>query len=616
MQVKLHLFILAVMMSWSIKSMADIESGNQTTYLQMHTTNLFAYCRSDGFVSLSENAPQVRQSPQNITLTLVKINDGSVKLTWTSTLAGATYEVYRDDGTMLELITTTTNLEYEDLVTNCDPITYSYHIESGAESSNTQSIELVNFRPEDPEMILVTVNDDGLLEIHWEPSEESDVDDYYIERKLSGTWQIYTTITSTTGIFIDDATLPGYIDPCENSVELAIRSVDDCGADSPGDVNYLNPLKTIVLSGETQTNCGRKAKLSWSAYVGMRPQVVKYLIEKSVDGGPFQVIDDLTVTDVSMQNYEYTDEEFLPSGKEVRYRVAATNGNDATALKSYSCIIPLQSDAEDVIYFDIENVSVTTGNAIEITANTDPAGLPETIEIYRKDGSDFELIQTLDWNPSGVITFIDENAQPDSQTYEYEARLLDACKNVIATSESFNSIFLEVFIQDEEVLLGWNQHEGWDSEFIGYKVYRYHDGVLMDGYPQDINTNSFRETTPEGNFINITYRVAAEKTDGTLSWSNEVILPREARVEIPNAFRPGSVNDKFKPLIANIDPTTYALLIFNRYGQVIFETNVPEQPWDGSYNGKIQQGVYVYQISFRDQVGSLTTKRGVVLLLQ
>ena len=42
-------------------------------------------------------------------------------------------------------------------------------------------------------------------------------------------------------------------------------------------------------------------------------------------------------------------------------------------------------------------------------------------------------------------------------------------------------------------------------------------------------------------------------------------------------------------------------MIFNRWGEVVFESNNAAVGWDGTYGGQlVQDGVYVYKIQFRD----------------
>jgi trimeric autotransporter adhesin len=76
---------------------------------------------------------------------------------------------------------------------------------------------------------------------------------------------------------------------------------------------------------------------------------------------------------------------------------------------------------------------------------------------------------------------------------------------------------------------------------------------------------------------------------------------------VPNTFTPD--NDNYNPVFLPIftsgfDPYDYNLMIFNRWGEVIFESNNHEVGWKGSYgkNGEIemvQDGVYTWKIEFK-----------------
>lgn len=55
---------------------------------------------------------------------------------------------------------------------------------------------------------------------------------------------------------------------------------------------------------------------------------------------------------------------------------------------------------------------------------------------------------------------------------------------------------------------------------------------------------------------------------------------------VPTAFTPNGdeYNNTFKPvMISGFDPTTYQFKIFNRWGEMVFESNDPEIGWDGDY---------------------------------
>jgi len=69
---------------------------------------------------------------------------------------------------------------------------------------------------------------------------------------------------------------------------------------------------------------------------------------------------------------------------------------------------------------------------------------------------------------------------------------------------------------------------------------------------------------------------------------------------IPNTFTPENdgVNDLFKPIITSgILPVSYQFEIYNRWGELIFETQDPNEGWNGIYKGEYSiTGVYPWRI--------------------
>lgn len=74
---------------------------------------------------------------------------------------------------------------------------------------------------------------------------------------------------------------------------------------------------------------------------------------------------------------------------------------------------------------------------------------------------------------------------------------------------------------------------------------------------------------------------------------------------IPNSFTPdGDVfNETFKPVfVAGYDPYDFHLKIYNRYGEIVFESYDASAGWDGTYGAKglVIQGVYTWLIEFKE----------------
>lgn len=74
---------------------------------------------------------------------------------------------------------------------------------------------------------------------------------------------------------------------------------------------------------------------------------------------------------------------------------------------------------------------------------------------------------------------------------------------------------------------------------------------------------------------------------------------------IPNAFTPDDdeYNPVFKPVFtAGFDPMDYRMTIFNRWGEVVFESRDADYGWDGTYTGtagRVQDGTYTWRIEFK-----------------
>jgi hypothetical protein len=57
--------------------------------------------------------------------------------------------------------------------------------------------------------------------------------------------------------------------------------------------------------------------------------------------------------------------------------------------------------------------------------------------------------------------------------------------------------------------------------------------------------------------------------------------------------------------------------IWNRWGQLVFETRIISKGWDGKYLSELQQnGAYVYYFTLTDPDGVLIEKKGTLILIR
>jgi gliding motility-associated-like protein len=89
-------------------------------------------------------------------------------------------------------------------------------------------------------------------------------------------------------------------------------------------------------------------------------------------------------------------------------------------------------------------------------------------------------------------------------------------------------------------------------------------------------------------------------------------------VFVPNAFTPGGdgKNDSFRPLFSgNVEK--YQFTVYNRFGEIVFNSSKPDQAWDGYFKGQLQPtGVFTW--IFRYQLSGLPpeVKKGTVVLIR
>lgn len=82
-----------------------------------------------------------------------------------------------------------------------------------------------------------------------------------------------------------------------------------------------------------------------------------------------------------------------------------------------------------------------------------------------------------------------------------------------------------------------------------------------------------------------------------------IVYEEELIYFVPNSFTPDDDehNPVFLPILNDVvDSYNYQLLIFNRWGSVVFESKSIGDGWDGTFDGKpVQDGVYIWKLVFK-----------------
>ena len=135
----------------------------------------------------------------------------------------------------------------------------------------------------------------------------------------------------------------------------------------------------------------------------------------------------------------------------------------------------------------------------------------------------------------------------------------------------------------------WDFGDGSDDEFGYHASHQYSD-----------------ET--EGSYI---VTLVASNGPGCTDTARLVVQINDILIfYVPNTFTPD--DDPFNPVFipvfgSGLDAGDYQLTIFNRWGEVVFETRDVFEGWDGTYKGQpVKDGTYVWKLEFLE---TMTDKR-------
>ena len=468
--------------------------------------------------------------------------------------------------------------------------------------------------PDTPHLIRVTVDhaDNGVL-IQWKASRDTTVDYYHLYRMNNGEG---TKIFSFSPETLEYKHMTSGLENLAYSV-TAEDTLD--GSASRESLLGDNEHKAIEVSLAFDP-CEPAIQVTWTGYVGWENNISGYRIY----GGPSGVQPEyLGFKNYDARSYTHTD---IAYGVSYEYYVEAIHTSGITSLSPLEEITTSFPEAPETLRID--EVSVINNNTVELRFTADVEGPVNNFRVLRRSESDspFTEVETI-WNSNQPRMLITDMIQTSHESYEYRVEALyqpASCASpvVISQSNPGTSILLNASVDNLLVQLSWNPYESYETGLSGYIIQRRSgDGEFIDMAAVGAETTSWQESIES--VINgfqageLQYKIVAlgnqvEGSDPGISHSNVVSVAVETHMQIPNAFTPGkTTNYLFKPVL-DFAPKSYTMIIFDRGGRKLFETNDPEEGWDGTYRGGgyALEGVYVYFIRFTDHTNKSQTLTG------
>lgn len=374
----------------------------------------------------------------------------------------------------------------------------------------------------------------------------------------------------------------------DKEYKVKLTSPNSCG----GNIDSRE-VKTMVLEATPKEG---EIDLKWNRYIEDNDFVGYQLLR---DGDPLQSftsIDDLSFTDKNLDcNTTYT-YQILAFTSQVQSFSAPKTGK-------------MLSSTPDQIKG--AHVTVADNNLITADVVLGDNGLTSTYNLVverAEQGSGSFTRVSGDQNQN--LQFRDNAVNTATTAYCYRFKYENSC----LLSTNFTEPVCSILLRQSPNELTWNAATPFTEGLGAYDVIQKESNMqtpvgLNTTYPLDL-TNQ-----PKTEF---SFQISAKSKSGTLlSFSNLIKYEQKVTLLIPDAFTPNGdhVNEKFE--IRGLFINSFKISVFNRWGQVVFQSSDILNSWDGMINGaNAPAGYYTYKTEITDTEDKPFVKEGTVFLIR
>lgn len=581
-----------------------------------------------------ESAPS--DTLASILLSTTKLNDEIINLSWTPIRPSFTsdmypwYLVFREyPPGQWSVIDSTKNLAATHHFWECNDPLYMVNFRIGVRDTVTDCISYssqkgdslqnnLNIFPPSVDSVSITAAGDVI--IGWQAASDPDIQGYKIWKVTQiNEFVAYVDGKFTTSFIHED------VNPCDGPLSYLVQTVDSCGNDGPFPYDQVTllqkPQTTIYLTDIRYDPCLLTNTLVWNEYRNFEPPLAYTRIFVRKNNGPFEV---LTTVMPGQSSFTQTG---LDTNTLYAYFVRAYSQDGLKT--STSCIKEVRTyNSPSPLFMYTRFVSVENNDRVNVLFYTDTNAHVRYYKVLRSEIEDgpYDTAGVIQDLRQEFISFTDTEANVKEGSYYYRIEVVDSCGITSIIDNLSRTIFLQAEpLPDLQNRLSWNAYESWSGHVQGYRIYRRLDNSaleLLDEVDSLTLTYTDRVSELTGSVSRISYIVEAFEGESNIygflesSYSNEVVSEQEPRVYLPNAFAPLGINNVFKPVNVFVGSDGYEFLIYNRWGQLVFQTTNPDEGWNGKVNGSyVPSGVYVYLVNFRNVLNQTRHVKGNVAVI-
>ena len=388
--------------------------------------------------------------------------------------------------------------------------------------------------------------------------------------------------------------------------------------------------------------CEEKTGLNWNSPSSWAEDVLRYEVKTKKPGEGHQWEHLFSIDNDNSLSATSGVHDDVPVGDSLLYRIDAI-GTDSSFVSMSNEVKVNFTYQEAPSKPVVESASVevdSEGNssvAIQFNAGEGFQGNDYELQRLNNDNATWSAIERKSFDTDPTFSFTDLNVNVDESTYRYRIQVFNVCDTLVGVSQEAETILLEGF-RGEGV--GVHRHNLSWTEYVGFPlgIDRYELDVkqnndasdngqmlmTIDAYRTNHDRSIDDNDEPKLKYEDpglYCYRIKAVGVNGSgiqhEAKSNWVCLVEDPVVWLPTAFTPNGdeLNDWYpwvagEPNVGFIGAapegsTNFRLSIFNRWGNVVYETESIGTPWDGKVNGKlVPNGVYMVKCQYLDGIGT------------
>lgn len=455
-----------------------------------------------------------------------------------------------------------------------------------------------------PEVKYISIEGNEIF-MAWDPLVVNKFDRYVLAEEYSGKRIItYKYDLKDTNYFVQGVN----VDTGANCFSVAY--IDTCGFTSFYDHAHCNSwLQVFDTVGPS------RLKVSWTAYQGWPGDLHYYNIFRSQDGDTFRKIGSvngniLNYFDDSLCDYNYC------------YYIEAVHTNGRYKSKSNTfCKKPIMRLPTESVELKRATVLNNEYAFLEWKKDTTLPILGGYV-IARNGNSNYVVV--------GDTNYLDTGSHVDKASYAYRIRVKDHCENYSTYSNTGKTILLSGESGKFTTTSFWTEYREWEKGVSHYDI----ELENMFGEFEKLatitpSTLEYKDDAPHPELTDsFCYRITAYKQGDleVISESNIYCIAPNSVIFVPTGFTPDNgdqLNNYFTPFTAYLFDTegdklrSYEFNVYNRWGELMFSTNVPEEGWNGHFNGSpAPMGTYLYTLKAVGLDGVAHQKNGYVALIR